>query len=199
MDLFLLAETTRPLPEGFLRLTEALKARFSQSWQVVLLYGSSLRTGDLTHSIADFYVLVSSYREAYPGRSFLALANWLLPPNVFSLELDGLRAKYAVVTSEQFRRKIEKGWHPYFWGRFCQPVRITAYRSPKALEETLQALVAAASVWSKRRSPCLRGPLILRPFGSRGSRTPMRRNLEPKGVSSEPGSSTATAGNILNM
>lgn len=148
-------ESLRPLPSGFYRLTEALLSRFPESWQVVLLYGSTLRTLQLEGQVVDLYLLVSSYREAYPGRP---LAGRLLPPNVFYLESGGLRAKYAVVTLEQFRREIERGWHPYFWGRFCQPVRITAYRSQEALSQTLEALLEAVLRMVRETVPLLEGP-----------------------------------------
>src|SRR5918995_4020705 len=76
----------------------------------VLFYGSCLRQAvapsDPPEGVLDFYVLVDAYRAAYPGR-LLALANALLPPNVFHLQLPWqgqiVRAKYAVISIAQFR------------------------------------------------------------------------------------------------
>ena len=51
----------------------------------------------------DFYLIVSDYRAAYRKR-WLALANKLIPPNVFYFEQDGLAAKYAVLSEADFKR-----------------------------------------------------------------------------------------------
>ncbi len=52
----------------------------------------------------DFYLIVSSYREAY-GRGWYAVANRLVPPNVFPFEHEGLAAKYAVLSEADFARE----------------------------------------------------------------------------------------------
>ncbi len=49
----------------------------------------------------DFYLIVADYRAAY-GKSWLAMANRLIPPNVFYFEQGGLAAKYAVLSEADF-------------------------------------------------------------------------------------------------
>src|SRR3546814_14559901 len=51
----------------------------------------------------DFYLNVSDYGDAY-DRRWLALANRLIPPNVFPFEHQGLIAKYAVLSEGDFDR-----------------------------------------------------------------------------------------------
>ena len=65
--------------------------------RAVLFYGSCLREKQLDGLMLDFYLIVSDYRAAY-GKSWLAPANRLIPPNVFYFEHDGLAAKYAVLS-----------------------------------------------------------------------------------------------------
>ena len=66
-------------------LLETLQARHHGSIAAVLIYGSCLRSGDIHDGLLDLYLLCDDYRSAY-GNSWLALANRLLPPNVFYAE-----------------------------------------------------------------------------------------------------------------
>lgn len=106
------------------RLVHRLESRFGSALDAVLLYGSCFHRGDYTDGLVDFYVLVDSYQNAYPGR-VLRVGNALLPPNVFYLEdLDRappLRAKYAVLSTADFEEACASWFHPYVWARFAQP------------------------------------------------------------------------------
>ena len=90
----------------------------------MLFYGSCRRAHDDAGGIVDLYVLVDDYRAAY-GALLPALANRLLAPNVYYLETSfagrTARAKYAVVSLDQFERGTARWFHPYLWGRFAQP------------------------------------------------------------------------------
>ncbi len=105
-------ELEQPVPEAVSRLAEAIRSRTGPGTAAILFYGSCLRKLS-SEGVLDFYVLVDAYRDANPGRR-LALANALLPPNVFYLELDGdagpLRAKYAVVSLADFARGAAGRW-----------------------------------------------------------------------------------------
>ena len=96
---------TPPAPVGIAALAEAARNRHD-GVAAVLFYGSCLRSGRADEGIADLYLLVDDYQRAF-GSRFQACMNRLLPPNVFYLEIpcDGkiLRAKYAVLTLEDFR------------------------------------------------------------------------------------------------
>src|SRR6476646_242493 len=82
---------------------EAIAARHGGASRAVLFYGSYLREQNLDGLMLDFYLIVSDYRAAYPKR-WLAVANRLIPPNVFPAEHDGLMAKYAVLSEADFER-----------------------------------------------------------------------------------------------
>jgi hypothetical protein len=127
---------------------EALHERFGASLAGVLLYGSGLHDGDLTSGLVDFYVLVDSYAEAYPGRS-LRVANAILPPNVFYLEIPAhdppLQAKYAVMSVDHFERGCSRWFHPYLWARFAQPARLI-YCRDACTGDRIQEILAHAVI-----------------------------------------------------
>ena len=90
----------------------------------MLFYGSCLREKQLDGLMLDFYLIVSDYRAAY-GKRWLAPANRLIPPNVFYFEHDGLVAKYAVLSEEDFSRLNGPGdGSVSVWARFAQPSRL---------------------------------------------------------------------------
>ena len=127
-------------------LCEVLQARFGDATAAMVFYGSCLRDGAGFDGLLDLYVLVDGYRAAHgPGLS--ALANRLLPPNVYYLEepFEGavVRAKVAVVSLEDFRRGCGRWFHPYLWGRFAQPAALVYCRDEASREQVLEALALA--------------------------------------------------------
>lgn len=128
---------------------ERVAARYGAAAQAVLFYGSALRTGDLSGTLLDFYLLVDSYRHAYDisgGTTCLAIGNRLVPPNVFYAEevIDGVtyRAKYAVLTVDHFRHLASPGcFNVSVWARFAQPSQLVWMREGK---EDISRAVAAA-------------------------------------------------------
>ena len=127
-------QDARSVHPGFQIFTDALRQRFGEALDAVVLYGSCLHTSDLTEGIADFYVLVSDYRLAYSGRLLANLNAWL-PPNVFYLEIPAatgvMRAKYAVISTEDFEYGVRQWFHPYIWARFAQPARLLYARDDR--------------------------------------------------------------------
>ena len=97
-----------PAPAAARFLTDAILERHGDTVAAVLFYGSCLRE-DTHEGVLDFYVLVDSYRDAYPSR-YLRVVNALVPPNVFFLsrdsELGTLRCKYAVISLADFERGV---------------------------------------------------------------------------------------------
>lgn len=163
-------ETSEAVSEDFVVLAEAMQSRFGTSLEAILLYGSCLRAREIGEGIADFYTIVSSYDKAYPQHS-LRLINAWLPPNVFYLEVQRqektFRAKYAVLSMEDFEEGTRVWFHPYLWARFAQPSRLLYARDEavrrrihsslahsvlKFLESTLPVLgvrtVNAESIWT---------------------------------------------------
>jgi hypothetical protein len=109
--------------------------------------------------VLDFYALVDSYRTAYASRA-LALANSLLPPNVFYLEADTgaerLRAKYAVVSQADFARGARgQGLRTGIWARFCQPALAAWVRDARAQAALVDAVVDAHLTAVRRALPRL--------------------------------------------
>ena len=76
------AELTAPADPRAAAMAGVLAAKYPQASRAVLFYGSCLREKNLDGLMLDFYLIVSDYRTAY-GKSWLATANRLIPPNVF--------------------------------------------------------------------------------------------------------------------
>ena len=92
----------------------------------------------------DFYLIVSDYRAAYAKR-WLAVANHLIPPNVFPFAHDGLVAKYAVLSVADFARL--NGPHANnvsLWARFAQPARLVWAADAAARSAVIAAVAQAA-------------------------------------------------------
>src|SRR3954451_3118257 len=108
----------------------AIAAKHGEASRAVLFYGSCLRERELDGLMLDFYLIVSDYRAAY-GKRWLALANKLIPPNVFYFEQDGLAAKYAVLSEADFRHECSPdAWTVSTAARFAQPSRLVWSADP---------------------------------------------------------------------
>jgi len=153
-------ELAQPVPEAVTLLAQAIRRRTGKATAAILFYGSCLRKRS-AEGVLDFYVLVDAYRDANPGRR-LALANALLPPNVFYLELEGdgvwLRAKYAVVSLGDFARGAAGRWlRTGIWARFCQPARAVYLRDDAARLAAVAACTESVITLIERALPLLPG------------------------------------------
>lgn len=122
---FVLNEWKRDMPSAVLTAAQDIADKYGACVQGVLFYGSCLRTGEIEDKILDFYVIVDSYKAAY-DKSWLAVANRVIPPNVFyhEMDVDGImvRSKYAVVSKDDLRFRVSKAClNVSIWARFCQP------------------------------------------------------------------------------
>ena len=139
-------------------LVEVLLQRYGESVNAILLYGSCLRKNDYLDGLIDLYLIVDNYDTFYRHR-LPALANWLLPPNVFYLEvlMDGqlLRAKYAVLSSTDFIRGTSRWFHSYLWGRFAQPTALIYARDEAARNMIRESLSRAVCTFLERTLPHL--------------------------------------------
>jgi hypothetical protein len=125
-------------------MAEAIAAKHGTASRAVLFYGSCLREREIEGRMLDFYLIVSDYRAAY-GKRWLAVANRLIPPNVFYFEKDGLAAKYAVLSEADFARECgADAWTVSTAGRFAQPSRLVWSADPAASEAVIDAVSAAA-------------------------------------------------------
>jgi hypothetical protein len=151
-------ELMRPAPEAAQRVAEEIRRRHGDPVLAIIFYGSCLRRGT-SEGVLDFYALVDSYPAAYRSRR-LALANALLPPNVFYLELgapgEEIRAKYAVVSLRDFERGAGTGsLRSSVWARFCQPVLAVYVRDAHAAEALVRTGVRSVLTAFTRVVPLL--------------------------------------------
>jgi len=136
-----LAQKVDPRVTAF---AEAIAAQYPGAARAVLFYGSCLRQRELDGLMLDFYLIVSDYRAAY-GKSWLAAANALVPPNVFYAEHDGLVAKYAVLSEADFKRLSgPETANVSVWARFAQPSRLGWVADATARKSVVEAVAQAA-------------------------------------------------------
>ena len=137
-------EISTPVDPPVVAMAEAIAARHGDASRAVLFYGSCLREKQLDGLMLDFYLIVSNYRAAF-GKCWLAIANRLIPPNVFYIEHGGLRAKYAVLNEADFHRLNGPETRSVsVWARFAQPSRLVWSAGPEARERSLDAIARAA-------------------------------------------------------
>ena len=124
----------------------------------VLFYGARLREG-ASDGPLDFYVLTVS-NTAYHGHGLSALANFLLPPNVYHEVIEEparIEAKVAVMSLDAFRARMRPGtMDASLWARFTQPVALVWARAPADREAAIDAVAAAvetAAQWAGRLAP----------------------------------------------
>ncbi|HVG82556.1 MAG TPA: hypothetical protein VNB28_09775 [Methylomirabilota bacterium] len=159
-----MADWERPAPESVFDVGERLRQRHGASVGAVLFYGSCLRSGSDRDSLLDLYLLVDSYGDCYPGRPVAALANRLLPPNVFYYECGWrgrtVRAKYAVISFEDFAAAARpSAILPAIWARFSQPTVLAYAREEETRERVLSALVDAIATMALRTAPLIGSPV----------------------------------------
>lgn len=177
------AQSTRDFSPGLTALADAARALHGKSVRAVLFYGSCLRSGDIHDGLADLYLLVDDYRAAF-GNSCLALCNRLLPPNVFYLEVPYqgrlLRAKYAVLTLEDFRKGTERWFHSYLWGRFAQQSGLVYACDAQTANQVHEALAAAVMTFVGQALPQMDSPFSARDIWARGLSLSYRAELRPE-------------------
>src|SRR5688500_817817 len=138
------AELAEPVDPRARAVAAAIAARYGEASRAVLFYGSCLRESRLEGLMLDFYLIVSSYGDAF-GRSWLAAANRLIPPNVFPFEHDGLIAKYAVLSEEDFDRECGPDARSVsVWARFAQPSRLVWAADESARTQVVGSVAKAS-------------------------------------------------------
>ena len=141
-------------------MAQAIAARHPGA-RAVLFYGSCLRETRLDGLMLDFYLIVDDYGRAF-DRRWLALANRLVPPNVFPFEKRGLVAKYAVLSEADFARLASaRTRNVSVWARFAQPSRLVWQADAAAGEAAIAAVAHAAPALLAAARPCLPDALDL--------------------------------------
>jgi len=166
------------------KLLAILQQRYGKALRAVLFYGSCLRHKDHFEGLLDLYLIVDNYANVYPEKKLLQLGNALLPPNVFYLEseLDNtpIRAKYAVLTLNDFIRGTRHWLHPYLWGRFAQPVTILYSNSKTVTQRLNQVLAQAVLKFVTEVTPVLPPTFTAREFWSCGFDLSYGTELRPE-------------------
>jgi hypothetical protein len=137
-------ELSTPVDPRVAAMAEAIAAKYEPASRAVLFYGSCLRQSELDGLMLDFYLIVSGYREAY-GKTWLASANKLIPPNVFYFEQEGLVAKYAVLSEPDFYHlNGPETRNVSVWARFAQPSRLVWVADSEARTAAVLAISRSA-------------------------------------------------------
>lgn len=133
-------EADRPLPFAVTAFVDAARQKFGGCVAAIVFYGSCRRV-DQPDGLYDLYVIVDNYRSLPLMEAVLAAA---LPPNVYYLEavtdLGTRRAKCTLISRADFARGVQRWFHSYLWGRFCQPVSLAFARDATVREEILNGL-----------------------------------------------------------
>ncbi|HKR24989.1 MAG TPA: hypothetical protein VJS15_07005 [Allosphingosinicella sp.] len=154
------AELAEPVDPRVSAMAGAIAALYPGAARAVLFYGSCLREKALDGLMLDFYLIVSDYRAAY-GRGWFALANRLIPPNVFPFEHEGLAAKYAVLSTADFARlNGPEAGDVSVWARFAQPSRLVWAKDEAARAEAVAAVARAAPTLLGLALPMGEGDLL---------------------------------------
>lgn len=144
-------------------LIEAIRRRHRHAVRAIVYYGSCLREGDPRAGLVDFYVVVDGYRAAH-ANPLSAIANRVLPPNVYYLECAAngatLRCKYAVVTLADLETGVLHDRLSSLWGRFAQPVAIV-HAANDTIRQTVRACCGRAVITLLNESlPALESPML---------------------------------------
>jgi hypothetical protein len=138
------AEIAQPVDPQVSDIANAIAALYPGSARAVLFYGSCLRETQLDGLMLDFYVIVSDYDAAYAGR-LMALANRLVPPNVFPFAHANLSAKYAVLSEADFSKLNGPDASTVsVWARFAQPTRLVWFADEAARYAVTDAIAQAS-------------------------------------------------------
>ena len=150
------AELDRPAGAAAEAMAARLAARPGAA--AVLFYGAWLRDGRGEGPL-DLY-LITDGDAAYHGLGLSALANRLLPPNVYRERIEGpprVEAKVAVLSRAAFRARMRaRALDTTLWARFAQPAVLVWARSADdraAVVEAVTAAVEAAAWWAARLTP----------------------------------------------
>ena len=149
-------ELSLPVDPRVSAMAAAIAAKHGAASRVVLFYGSCLRQKQLEGLMLDFYLIVSDYRSAY-GKRWLAVANRLIPPNVFYFEHGGLVSKYAVLSEADFAHECSPdAWTVSTAARFAQPSRVVWSSDADAAERVIESVSRAAPTlvgWTRPLAP----------------------------------------------
>jgi hypothetical protein len=137
-------ELAIPVKPEINRFADHIAAAYPKAARAVLFYGSCLRSEQLEGQMLDFYLIVSDYDAAY-DKPWMAKWNRRLPPNVFPFEFEGLMAKVAVLSEEDFHNLNRPSASAVsVWARFAQPSRLVWVADEKTRGKIILSVSGAA-------------------------------------------------------
>ncbi len=175
--------TVSPVAPGVRALEDALRSRYGEAIEAILVYGSCFRR-HTDEGLVDLYVIVDNYRcldaESAP--------RWLyriLPPTVFYLQVPLgerlVRAKYAVLSLADFQRGTSPRWvHSYLWARFAQRTGVLYVRNEHSALQVHTALADAVVTFVGRVLPVLPPTFAARDLWRQGLRLTYGTELRPE-------------------
>ena len=173
-------QISQPASPAIQALADRLLTDYGDAIEAILFYGSCLRTGEDRGGLVDLYVLVNQYHTIEPRR-LLAFFNKLLPPNVFYIEVPFekriVRAKYAVLSLNDFDKGASRWFHSYIWGRFAQPIGLIYARNDHTVSRVQSALAEAVMSFITRVLPCLPAVFTARELWQQGLSLSYRAEL----------------------
>ncbi|MEM1087624.1 MAG: hypothetical protein AAGH90_07840, partial [Pseudomonadota bacterium] len=174
----------RPIGERAEALVAEIHRKHADSGKALLFYGSSLRAGEASGKMLDFYVLVDSYRDVH-GIGFKQLGSFLAPPSVHYCETDGpdgerLRSKYSFVSLSAFRRRARgAAFESMLWARFAQPT-ILICEDLSLRDDLLDTLSFAIHHFLSETAPLLKGDVKMTEIWERGLMESYKTELRPE-------------------
>ena len=165
-------------------LVAEIRRKHGGKEKALLFYGSSLRAGEASGKMLDFYVLVDSYRDVH-GIGLKQLGSFLAPPSVHYCEANGpdgerLRSKYSIVSLSAFRRRTRgAALESMLWARVAQPTLLIC-DDPDLREDLLDTLAHATHHFLNETAPLLRGEISKGAIWERGLMESYKTELRPE-------------------
>lgn len=183
----IIQQEQRPIGDRAEALVAEIRRKHGGKEKALLFYGSSLRAGEASGKMLDFYVLVDSYRDIH-GIGLKQFGSFLAPPSVHYCEATGpdgerLRSKYSIVSLSAFRRRTRGGaLETMLWARFAQPT-ILICDDPDLHADLLDTLAYGTRHFLKETAPLLRGETRRGAIWERGLRESYKTELRPEDAS----------------
>lgn len=174
----------RPIGDRAEALVTEIHRKHGGVEKALLFYGSSLRAGEASGKMLDFYVLVDSYRDVH-GFGLKQLGSFLAPPSVHYCEAAGpggerLRSKYSIVSLSAFRRRARgAAFESMLWARFAQPTLLIC-SDPNLRANLLDTLAHATHHFLTETAPLLKGDVRKADIWERGLMESYKTELRPE-------------------
>ncbi|MEM6626810.1 MAG: hypothetical protein AAF719_08910 [Pseudomonadota bacterium] len=174
----------RPIGDRAEALVTEIRHKHGDAVKALLFYGSSLRAGEASGKMLDFYVLVDSYSDVH-GVGLKQLGSFLAPPSVHYCEAEGpdgerLRSKYSIVSLSAFRRRARgAAFESMLWARFAQPTLLIC-SSAELRDDLLDTLAHAIRHFLAETAPLLNGDIEATKIWERGLMESYKTELRPE-------------------